>query len=518
MTLPDDSAGLGVGTLAETAENRPLNPAFALLTAAQMAEADRLTIASGLPEIGLMENAGAAVARAVVQRWSPRAALVLCGPGNNGGDGFVCARHLQAAGWDVRIGLLAAQDRLHGAAAHHAQQWTGPVSPISPAIVQGVDLVVDAIFGSGLSRAMTGDAARVLAAASAASLPIVAIDVPSGVMGDTGAVMGAVQAALTVTFFRKKPCHVLLPAKRLCGQVVLADIGTPAQVFSSIVPTIFQNDASLWRDAMPQPQDGDSKFTRGHALVWGGYPTTGAARMAARAAARMGAGLTTLAVPDIALHLYAASTLSIMVQPADTQTQFASLIEDSRISGFLIGPGAGIGTATRDKVLAFLRSGRAMVLDADALTSFQDNPAELFAAIRGACVLTPHDGEFARLFDPSGDKLLRCRHAARLSGAVIVLKGADTVIAAPDGRAIINTNAPPSLATAGSGDVLGGMILGLLAQGMPPFLAAAAAVWIHSAAARAFGLGLLAEDLPDLLPRILRALQDAPSQFDAAAW
>ncbi len=475
-----------------------------------MAEADRLTIAAGLPEVDLMENAGAAVARAVMQRWSPRAVAVLCGPGNNGGDGFVIALHLQAAGWDVRVGLLCNLDQLKGAAAHHARRWVGPVAPISPAILDGADLVVDALFGSGLSRALTGPAAEVLAAASAANLPIAAVDVPSGVMGDTGAVLGAVQSALTVTFFRKKPCHVLLPAKRLCGQVVVADIGIPAKVVDSIAPMTFQNDPLLWQKSFPQIDDSGHKYTRGHALIWGGYPMTGAARMAARAAARSGAGLTTIAVPKIALPIYAASLLSIMVQPADTPGAFASLIADPRITAFLIGPGAGIGAATRDMALSYLVSGRAAVLDADALTSFQEKPAQLFAAIRGPCVLTPHDGEFARLFDPSGDKLMRCRAAARLSGAVVVLKGPDTVIAAPDGRAIINTNAPPTLATAGSGDVLGGIVLGLLAQGMHPFEAAAAAVWIHAEAARAFGAGLMAEDLPDLLPPVLAALQNAP--------
>jgi hydroxyethylthiazole kinase-like uncharacterized protein yjeF len=487
-----------------------MDKTYALLTVQQMAEADRMTISAGLPEVDLMENAGAAAARAVMQRWSPRPVAVLCGPGNNGGDGFVIALHLRAAGWDVRLGLLCARDHLKGAAAHHAQRWIGPVVPISPAILNGADLVIDALFGSGLSRALIGQGAEVLAAANAANLPIVAVDVPSGVMGNTGAAMGAVQSALTVTFFRKKPCHVLQPARQLCGQIIVADIGIPVQLLDSIAPTVFQNDPALWQNVFPQLQSGDHKYTRGHALVWGGYPMTGAARMAARAAARIGAGLTTIAVPEYALPIYAASLLSIMVQPADTPAAFANLIADPRITACLIGPGAGIGAATREKALAFLHSGRAAVLDADALTSFQDHRKDLFAAIRGPCVMTPHDGEFARLFGISGDKLTRARNAARQSGAVIVLKGADTVIAAPDGRAIINTNAPPTLATAGSGDVLCGMVLGLLAQGMPPFQAAAAAVWLHGAAARAFGPGLIAEDLPDLLPRVLMDLAGNP--------
>jgi hydroxyethylthiazole kinase-like uncharacterized protein yjeF len=487
-----------------------MNPAYAVLTTAQMAEADRLSVALGVADAVLMENAGASVAGAIMQRWSPRPAVVLCGMGNNGGDGFVCAAHLRAKGWDVRLGLLGAEAALKGAAAHHAERWNGPILPILPEILFGAGIVVDAVFGSGLNRPIIGPAAEVLAAASAAQIPIVAIDVPSGVMGDTGESFGAVATALTVTFFRKKPCHLLLPGKTLCGEVVLTEIGTPTQVLESIAPMTFQNDPALWRDAMPQLDATGHKFTRGHALIWGGYPLTGAARLAARAAARMGAGLTTVATDEIAFPIYAAALTSIMVQPVAGRAGFDSLIADLRITGFLIGPGAGVGRETQGKALAFLRSGRAAVLDADALTTFQSAPDDLFTAINGPCVMTPHEGEFARLFDLSGSKLERARAAARRSGAVIVLKGADTVIAAPDGRAIINANAPPTLATAGSGDVLAGMILGLLSQGMDPFLAAAAAVWFHGQAAQAFGLGLIAEDLPDLLPRILRDLQNLP--------
>ena len=233
---------------------------------------------------------------------------------------------------------------------------------------------------------------------------------------------------------------------------------------------------------------------------------TGAARMAGRAAARAGAGLTTIAVSEIALPIYATALTSIMVRPLAAPKDFDHLLGDRRISAFLIGPGAGVGEETRARALAMLATGRPTLLDADAITSFQDDPPALDRAIVGPCVMTPHEGEFRRLFDPTGDKLTRTRAAAHRSGAFIVLKGSDTVIAAPDGRAIINANAPPTLATAGSGDVLSGIVLGLLAQGMEPFLAAAAAVWLHGAAAAAFGPGLMAEDLPDLLPRVFRRL------------
>ncbi len=457
-----------------------------------------------------MENAGAAVAQAILARWSPRPVTILCGPGNNGGDGFVTARHLAEAGWTVRVALLGRPDRLKGDALHHAKRWNGMVEAMKPAVLDGAGLVVDAIFGAGLSRALDGPAADTLAAAARQGLPAVAIDVPSGLMGDTGEVLGAIAAVLTVTFFRKKPGHLLSPGRMLCGDVVVADIGTPPSVLRTILPTTFENDPALWRAQFPQPAEGSNKYTRGHALISGGYPMTGAARMAARAAARAGAGLTTIAVPAVALPIYAAALTSIMVRPIAAPEDFDRLLEDRRITAFLIGPGAGTDEETRSRALSMLATGRATVIDADAITAFQDDPAMLDRAIAGPCVMTPHDGEFRRVFDIGGDKLSRTRAAARRSGAVIVLKGPDTVIAAPDGHAIINANAPPTLATAGSGDVLGGILLGLLAQGMEPFLAAAAAVWLHGAAAGAFGPGLLAEDLPDLLPGVLRTLLRLP--------
>jgi len=483
-----------------------MNLQTALLDVRQTREADRLTVAAGMSATELMENAGAAVAREIVRRWSPRPVTVLCGPGHNGGDGFVAARQLAEAGWPVRIALLGPRDRLAGEARYHAERWRGVVEPLSPTVLDGAKLVVDAIFGAGLDRPLRGPAAETLARAASAGLPIIAVDVPSGMMGDTGEAVGAVAAVLTVTFFRKRPGQVLLPCRSLCGEVVVADIGIPPAVLEQIAPETFENDPGLWISDLPRPQDGGNKYTRGHALIFGGYPVTGAARMAARAAARAGAGLTTIAVPEIALPIYAAALTSIMVKPLAAPDDFDRLLDDRRISALLIGPGAGTGDETRARVLAMLGSGRPTLLDADALTAFQDDPTALDRAIVGPCVLTPHAGEFRRLFDPSGDKLTRTRAAARRSGAIVVLKGSDTVIAAPDGRAVINSNAPPTLATAGSGDVLSGIVLGLLAQGMDPFLAAAAGVWLHGAAAAEFGPGLMAEDLPDLLPGVFRRL------------
>jgi len=483
-----------------------MNVQTALLDVRRMDEADRLAVASGKTVIELMENAGSAVAHAIEKRWSARPAIVLCGPGNNGGDGFVTARHLSEAGWSVRVALLGSQDHLTGAARHHADLWRGTVEPLTPAVLDGAELVVDAIFGAGLSRALEESSVETLAAAARSKLPIVAIDVPSGLMGDTGEVLGAVASVLTVTFFRKKPGHLLLPGRLLCGEVVVADIGISSSVLEQISPNTFENDPCLWIGDLPRPQDNGNKYSRGHALISGGYPMTGAVRMAARAAARAGAGLTTIAVSSLALPVYAAALTSIMVQPLAVPEDFDCLLDDAHYKAFLIGPGAGTGEETRSRVLAMLETGRPTVLDADALTTFADDPPTLDQAITGPCVLTPHDGEFKRLFDPSGDKLTRTRVAARRSGATIILKGSDTVITAPDGRSVINSNAPPTLATAGSGDVLSGIVLGLLAQGMDSFLAASAAVWLHGAAATEFGPGLIAEDLPDLLPGVFRRL------------
>ena len=332
-----------------------MNFQTALLDVRQMGEADRMTVAAGTPTIELMEHAGWAVKSQIEQRWPRCSVLVLCGPGNNGGDGFVAARLLAAAGWLVRIALLGSRDQLASAARHHAELWRGEVAPLTPGALERTDLVVDAIFGAGLSRPLDGAAAETLAAAVSKRLPIVAIDVPSGLMGDTGAVLGAVAAALTVTFFRKKPGHLLLPGRLLCGEVVVADIGTPASVLQQIIPDTFENDPGLWLADLPQPHDTGNKYTRGHALISGGYPTTGAARMAARAAARAGAGLTTIAVPEIALPIYAPALTSIMVSPIASPDDFNHLLTDRRFSALLIGPGAGVNDQTRTRTLAMLR-------------------------------------------------------------------------------------------------------------------------------------------------------------------
>jgi hydroxyethylthiazole kinase-like uncharacterized protein yjeF len=497
-----------------------------LLTLGQMAQADAATIQAGTPGFTLMRDAGAAVVRAITQRWSAREAVVLCGPGNNGGDGFIVAALLRERGWPVRVACLVGVDTLKGDAALAAQAWLqsgerlADISALQPACLDGAQLIVDALFGAGLTRPLDGAAADVLMRASGKGVPIVAIDVPSGVWGDTGDATGAVGSQLTVTFFRLKPGHALMPGRALCGELVVADIGIDPNVLPGLKVQAYDNQPEVWRDVWPHMDAAGHKYHRGHALIWGGSEMTGAARLAARSCARIGSGLTTVCTPRRAWPVYAAALECVMVHPLDGeaaaswQMGLEGLLDDDRLSAMLMGPGALGGSNSagiRGLVLTMLASGRPVVLDADAISAFQEDPSLLFAAIKGhsrPVVLTPHGGEFARLFTApevavAGSKLDKARAAARLSGAVVLFKGADTVVAAPDGRAAINRHAPFTLATAGAGDVLAGMVVGLLAQGMPAWQAACAATWLHGDAAQGFGLGLIADDLPGLIPAAL---------------
>jgi hydroxyethylthiazole kinase-like uncharacterized protein yjeF len=489
-----------------------------LLTTAEMAEADRLTAAAGVPGIELMENAGRSVAELVCKISAGRRVAVVAGPGNNGGDGFVAARHLAERGRDVTVHFVGDRKRLAGDAVLAAQRWNGPAKLASPGTLVDCDLIVDALFGAGLTRETAGLPLAMIEAMNDSAKPIVAVDLPSGVNGTTGAVMGAaVKASHTVTFFRRKPGHLLLPGRLHCGVVEVADIGIPATVLQTIHPVNFANSPPLWIQGFPQPKAEGHKYARGHVVaVSGTASTTGAARLAARGALRAGAGLVTVASPPDALAVNAAASLSVMVRSVDGPTELTAFLADKRRNAVVIGPGGGVGSAMRAQVGAVLASEAAAVLDADSLTSFADDPALLANAIRKhsgkGVVLTPHEGEYDRLFShlikisKGNSKLERARLASDAIGAVLVLKGADTVVAAPDGRAAIAENAPPTLATAGTGDVLAGFVAGLLAQGTAPFEAASAAVWLHGEAAREFGPGLIAEDLPEMLPRVYRRL------------
>lgn len=476
-----------------------------LLTAEEMAAVDARAEALGAPVRTLMENAGAALAEAVMARWPRRRTIVLCGTGNNGGDGYVAARLLAEAGWTVRVAALGPAGSV--AAKDSAAAWTGIVEPLSADSVRPDDLVIDALFGAGLNRPLEGVAAAL--ASTISSSRVAAADVPSGISSD-GAILGpAFSAALTVTFCRKKPAHVLEPARARCGEIVLADIGVPEQAVRECGAQAWENQPALWRAHFPWPDAATHKHRRGRVGVAGGGPTrTGAARLAARAALRAGAGVVTLYSPPDALAINAAHLTAIMLAPFANVTELAA--HAARCDAFVLGPAYGLGEGVRRAVGAVAALRKPLILDADALTAFADAPETLFAALHGECVLTPHEGEFARLFPDIAaqkiSKLHKARAAAARAGCVIVLKGPDTVIAAPEGRAAVNTHASAFLATAGAGDVLAGVIAGLAAQAMAPWDAACAAVWLHGETGLALGPGLIAEDLCEALPAALRML------------
>ncbi|WP_108513514.1 NAD(P)H-hydrate dehydratase [Bradyrhizobium algeriense] len=491
-----------------------------VLTTTEMERADRLTITAGTPGFALMMSAGQAVAEAAMALVEEGPIMVVAGRGNNGGDGFVAAAELAARGREVSVILLCERDSLQGDAALAARGWKYPVLPFNPQAIGKPALIIDALFGAGLNRPIKGDPLEVIEAVNANGAPVLAVDLPSGINGTTGAVMGAaINAVETVTFFRRKPAHLLMPGRKHCGRVRVADIGIDAQVLEEIAPRTFENVPQSWQKSFAVPDIDGHKYARGHAVVLSGeLASTGAARLAARGALRAGAGLVTLASPRDALAVNAAALTAVMVRPVDTVVEFADMVSDRRLNSIVIGPGAGVSARTRDLVHTALSAKRGLVLDADALTSFAEAPERLFEAIKAAedahVVLTPHEGEFPRLFSdisnkhPGRSKLERVRDAAVRCGAVVLLKGPDTVVASPDGRASIASNAPPWLATAGAGDVLAGMIAGMLAQGVPTFEAACIGVWMHGEAAGEAGPGLIAEDLPEVLPAVFRRLYD----------
>lgn len=489
-----------------------------LLTPEEMGRADFLAAQSGLISFDLMVRAGQAVAAAALARL-PGALrfVVLCGPGNNGGDGYIAARALAEAGAEIGVFALGDPNTLKGDALLALQAWGGQPAAIETYRPQNGDLVVDALFGAGLSRPVPDVVARVIAAVAAAGVPVLSVDLPSGLDGLTGRPLGsAFQADCTVTFMARKPGHLLLPGRSLCGDVEIFDIGIPWRIIKSAAGGLCENGPLLWSKALPRLGADSHKYRRGHLVVFsGGGPKTGAARLSALAGLKSGAGLVTLASPAESLDINAGHLTAVMLRQVDDGQDLDLLLEDKRLSAFVLGPGFGVGEKARQFALALHQ--KALVLDADGITSFRDDPETLFEAFSSGephLVMTPHDGEFARLFpDLAGDgrlgKVDRALKAAQRANAAIVYKGADTVIAAPDGRVAINTNAPPWLATAGSGDVLAGMIGALLAQGVPAFEAAAAGVYLHGEAGRIAGEGLTAEDLAEQAGKAMASVVSA---------
>lgn len=451
-----------------------------------------------------MENAGRAVAEAIVRRFPQQPTAVLCGPGNNGGDGWVAARALRQMGWPVWVETSAPVHALKGEAAHAASAWSGEVFDLGKSN-RSAELFVDALFGAGLSRPLDGEAARLAAVLPAAR--VVAVDVPSGVNGNDGNPLGDIcfEAALTVTFVRKKPAHVLMPGRAWCGEVVVADIGAPESVVQAQNVTLMENDPSLWR--LPWPEADAHKHERGHVIVAsGGHMRTGAARLSAQSALRAGAGLVTVMSPADAAAENAAHLTAIMLTASNGEASFAEAARTAQ--AMVIGPAFGTTDAHYKLLLSAMGAAPRcpLVLDADAITLL----APMTHGLEASDVMTPHVGEFRRAFpgiwNGSTTPIDAARSAAAYARCVVLLKGPSTVIAAPDGRAIVNTTGSPVLATAGAGDVLAGLIAGLIAQGMAGFEAAAASAWLHGKAAEWFGPGLTAEDFPDILPNIFNML------------
>ena len=473
-----------------------------ILSASQMVKADSLTIENGISGETLMENAGVSVADFIKTKFSKRKTLILCGPGNNGGDGFVVARHLKESGWDVDLASMIDVRSYKKDALLMAKKWNGNTISFDNIQLKNYDLFIDAIFGTGLSKEISGLTASIINKTNKKNTDVVAIDIPSGVNSDNGEILGiAFKAKYTITFARKKIGHVIYPGKEKCGDIYIKDIDIAERHIKS---NIMENLPDLWLKGLPFPTEEQHKYDRGHSVISGGdIDSAGAAVLSAKAALVTGAGLVTVLCPNGATPLYASKLTAVMNKPIHSTDEFSSFIKGKKVTSVLLGPGNGVSERTKKFALEALKMKKRCVLDADAISVFKDLPKELFNTIKSDVILTPHEGEFKRLFSFEGNKVEKTQKAAKISKCTIVLKGSDTVIASPDGRTAINTNAPPTLATAGSGDVLAGIISALLANGMDSFKAACAGVWIHSQAANLFGLGLTAEDISKQIPCVL---------------
>lgn len=520
-----------------------------VLSSAEMRAIEAVAIASGrISGAELMERAGRGVVAAMLEarpvlRTAPHRAAILCGPGNNGGDGFVVARLLREAGWQVEVALWGDPDALPEDARAASARWRaiGPILRLPPEPggepvwhPAACDVAIDALFGIGLRRPLPPALVPAGPFRAGGGALRVAVDVPSGLCADSGRVLagGAViDADLTVTFHAPKPGHLLGDGPAHCGWLSVRPIGLgPAPAIAPARTRLVGPPGAGRLSKARQGAGAAHKFTHGHALVLGGGPGRGgAARLAARAALRVGAGLVTLLCPPEALPENAARLDAVMLRPLADGAALRAALADRRIGALCLGPALGEGAREAGIVAAALGPGAdgaplPVVLDADALTILAGRP-DLRAGLHPRCVLTPHGGEFARLCPdlaralaepaPTGPAMSRldaARAAAGRLGAVVLLKGPDTLIAAPDGRSAIHAavydRAAPWLATAGAGDVLAGLICGLLARGFDPFEAACTAAWLHVEAARRFGPGLIAEDLSDALPAVLAALPD----------
>lgn len=483
---------------------------FEILTSAEMKQADLAAIESGTPAMTLIRSAAAGLAQVIRSNMPAGRVLFLCGKGNNGADGFIAAEMLRAKGWNIRVACLVKPKELKEDATRCAKAFNGEIESLNSNLsVHSTDLVIDAIFGTGFEGELPPELVILFDKIRSKKIPVIAVDVPSGMNATTGDIAeGTLKPAMTVVFCRKKIAHVLQPARSFCGRQQLVAVPIADTDIAALGTQTFENDPALWLNDFPFPQAQMHKYDRGHVVVYGGADRTGAACLAAYAAQRSGTGVVSITAPSADAGLvYKLYRASMMVDTWQTADEFKALLRDERKNTVLIGPGAGTDEKTKGAVLVALDFNKTLVLDADALTAFKDDPAALFKKLSPRHILTPHEGEFARLFgDLPGSKLERARAAAKTAHAIVILKGSDTVIAAPDGTAVINTNAPPILAIAGAGDVLAGLVAGFAAQGMSSFMASIAGVWLHGAAAKSHGAGLTAEDIINIIPQTLKSL------------
>lgn len=492
---------------------------FEILTAEEMRRVDQAAIAGGTKGIELMTAAGQAVVQRIMQDYTTCPVLVLCGKGNNGGDGFIVASLLEKSGWPVRVACLAKTTDLKGDTALAAKTFSGKIEALNSNLgIKDARIVVDAVFGTGFTGTLEPELVTLFDKVRAKAPVVVAVDLPSGIEADSATIAeGTLKADITVTFCRRKVAHMIYPARAMCGRIVRSDIGIDDATVSAQNALAFENNPALWLASLPVPDAASNKFTRGHVSVYGGTCRTGAAALSARAAQRAGAGLVSIASPQASELYYRLAAASLMVDTCDTLDEYKAILADERRNAVVIGPGAlpaqGGEEDLRAAVAAVIETPKAAVFDGDVFRAFEHHPSHLLGHLDPARhVLTPHAGEFLRLFgSPEGCKLDQARAAAKKANAIVVYKGPDTIIAAPEGLAVIDVSGPPTLATAGSGDVLAGMIAGFAAQGMPPFFAACAAVYLHSQSARLHGLGLTAEDIISNIHQALNNLFDINS-------
>ena len=491
-----------------------------ILSNKEMAKADLLTIESGISSLDLMFNAGKKVFNNLpVQRG--KRALFICGPGNNGGDGYVAADLLLKQGMEIDIYCPISKAKESNDNLHYKQKLNKSLFVSKIRSLSNYCYVVDALFGTGLSRTMSNDLSSLVSKINQSKLDVFSVDIPSGINGDTSAVLGeAFKASKTITFFNKKKCHYLYPGKKYCGEIVVEDIGIKKNVLDKIMPNIKKNDPSLWIKNFPFPVSSDHKYSRGMLVInTGPQFQTGAARLAGRSAMRVGAGAVTMVCDEETAKILEPQISVELLSVIKEKNDFQKLLKDKRVSSVLVGPGNGVNDETKARVLMALAFVDHCVIDADAITCFENNPEELFIDTYPHTILTPHEGEFKRLFGEGialmEDKVLKCVEAAKLAGSIVLLKGADTVIADPEGNVVINASEAPYLATAGSGDVLAGIIASLVGDNkMNAFDAACAGAYIHSKLGEMIGPGLIAEDLIDNIPLMIKKLHsyDAESK------